>query len=142
MRIRDVRSAIFAATVLAAPNVMAQGTMPADQPATAPPATTEAAPTRPDTTSPGTSADQADSNTLLGREVFSQDQTRMGKVEKVMSASDGHVQAILIRTGGFLGFGAKMVSIPQGRFSLRGLNVQLELTSDEVQQLPAEKDAS
>lgn len=139
MRIRNVRTTVFALTILASPCAMAQGVGPSDQ--SAQPSATQDASPRPDAkSSPG--ADRVDSQTLLGREVFSQDQTRLGKVEKVVASGDGQVQAILLHTGGFLGFGGKLVSIPQGKFSMRGANVQLDLTSEEVQKLPAEKDAS
>lgn len=79
---------------------------------------------------------------LIGRDAFSQDQTLMGPVERVATASDGRVQAIFIRTGGFLGFGARLVSVPEGKFQMRGQNVQLQLTSEEVQKLPEIKDGT
>lgn len=139
MKIRNVRRTLFAFTVLASPCALAQGIAPGDQPP--PPSATQNAPTPPAAKAAG-SVDQVDSQVFLGREVFSQDQTRIGKVEKVVASGDGQVQAIVLRTGGFLGFGGKLVSIPQGKFSMRGANVQLDLTSEEVQQLPAERDAS
>jgi len=79
---------------------------------------------------------------LLGRDAFSQDQTLMGPVERVVTAANGQVQAIVIKTGGFLGFGARLVAIPQGKFHMRGQNVQLQLTSEEVQKLPEQKNNS
>lgn len=79
---------------------------------------------------------------LLGRDAYSQDQTLMGPVERVATASDGRVSTIFIRTGGFLGFGARLVAIPEGKFHMRGRNVQLQLTSEDVQKLPEAKDGS
>ncbi|MDX2201825.1 MAG: PRC-barrel domain-containing protein [Hyphomicrobiaceae bacterium] len=76
---------------------------------------------------------------LIGREVFAKDQTRVGDVQKVVGNPDGTVIEIHIKTGGFLGFGGKMVSIHQDQFSMRGMYVQLQLTSDEVSRLPEVK---
>jgi hypothetical protein len=78
----------------------------------------------------------------LGRDAFSQDQILAGTVEKIVAAPDGRVQAIMLKTGGFLGFGAKVVAIPEGQFHMRGANVQLQLTLEEVQKLPAQRDRS
>ncbi|RTL62894.1 MAG: PRC-barrel domain containing protein [Hyphomicrobiales bacterium] len=84
-----------------------------------------------------------DKDTLVGLDVFSQDQTRVGSVEKVVAGADGSVAAIQIKTGGFLGFGARLVSIPHAQFSMRGPTVvQLQLTSEEVARMPAVKDPS
>lgn len=74
---------------------------------------------------------------LVGRDVFASDQVRVGQVEDVESASDGSVRAIRIRTGGFLGFGSKTVAVPIASMSMRGSVVQLQLSSQEVQSLPA-----
>lgn len=76
-------------------------------------------------------------DSLIGRDAYSQDQTLMGPVERVATTSDGRVQAIFIRTGGFLGIGARLVAVPDGKFSMRGQNVQLQLTSEDVQKLPS-----
>lgn len=81
-----------------------------------------------------------DKSALTGREVFSKDQLRVGQVELVVEKSDGAVQAIRIKAGGFLGFGGKVVEIPHERFWMRGTNVQLDLTSDEINHLPQVKD--
>lgn len=84
-----------------------------------------------------------DKSTLVGLDVFSQNQNRVGSVEKVVPAGDGTVAAIHIRTGGFLGFGGRLVSISPERFSMRGPTiVQLQLTADEVARLPALQDPS
>ena len=58
----------------------------------------------------------------------------------VNTAPDGKVTAIHIKTGGFLGFGGKMVAIPEGKFTQKGDNIQLGLTADEVSKLPEVKE--
>lgn len=129
----------FAVTLLAAPAAMAQQTLP---PSTEPPAATEPTPTPPAAQpSPGVSEHASPApSALLGKDVFSSDQTRLGKVEKVIAGADGKTSAIQIKTGGFLGFGGKMVSIPDSRIALRGENVQVQMTSEEVGKLPEVKD--
>jgi hypothetical protein len=58
--------------------------------------------------------------------VFSSDGSKMGTVQSVSAAPDGSVKAILFKTGGFLGFGGKMVAVPEGRFTKAGDNIQLD----------------
>ena len=81
-------------------------------------------------------------NPLVGLAVFSSDGSKVGTVQRVSSAPDGSVKAIQIKTGGFLGFGAKLVAIPEGRFTKSGDNVQLGITADEVSKLPEVKEQS
>ena len=81
-------------------------------------------------------------NALVGLAVFSSDGSKIGTVQSVSAAPDGSVKAIQIKTGGFLGFGGKLVAIPEGRFTKSGDNVQLGLTADEVSKLPAVKEQS
>lgn len=139
MNFAKTRQLAFAATLLAAPAAMAQQPTP---PAADPPSVTQ--PTPPVTSTPPSMTERAPaaSSALLGKEVFSSDQTRLGKVEKVISGPDGKATAIHIKSGGFLGFGGKMVAIPDSKFSLRGDNVQVQLSAEEVSKLPEEKDAS
>ena len=43
-----------------------------------------------------------------------------------------------VTTGGFLGLGAKVVPIPEGKFALVGQIVRVEMTEDEIRRLPHE----
>ncbi len=47
-----------------------------------------------------------------------------------------------MKFGGFLGFGGRIVEVPEGKFTQRGENVQLGYTSDQLSKLPEVKDAS
>ena len=78
---------------------------------------------------------------LIGLAVTSSDGTKLGTVQSV-NTQDGKVTAILIKTGGFLGFGAKLVAIPQAKFTRTGNNVQLAMTAEEVGKLPEVKTPS
>jgi sporulation protein YlmC with PRC-barrel domain len=79
----------------------------------------------------------AQGRVLLGLPVFGSDGQRVGEVTDVRTLSDGKVTEIHIRTGGFLGFFTRKVSIPSDRFSKSGPNVLLELTAEDIGKLPS-----
>jgi len=81
-------------------------------------------------------------NPLIGLAVFSSDGSKLGSVQSIDAGPDGKVKAIRFKTGGFLGFGGKLVEIPEGKFTKSGDNVQLGMTSDEVSKLPEVKNQS
>jgi PRC-barrel domain len=114
----------------AAPTPMTKPANPSESPATAPRRTDKSA------TAPGKA------NPLVGLAVFSSDGNKMGTVHSVSAAPDGSVKAIHLKTGGFLGFGGKLVAIPEGRFTKSGDNIQLGITADEVSKLPEVKEQS
>jgi hypothetical protein len=60
----------------------------------------------------------------------------------VRATPDGKVTALRVKSGGFLGFGGRIVEIPEGKFTQRGDTVRLSLTAEEVSKLPAVKGAS
>jgi hypothetical protein len=131
----------------------AQQSPPSSTP-TAPPAATQPAPTPPPAAKPSTepmspatrpsdkSATAPKADPLIGLAVFSSDGSRLGTVQAVSAQPDGKVKAIHIKTGGFLGFGGKMVAIPDGKFTRAGDNVQLGMTAEEVSKLPEIKKES
>jgi hypothetical protein len=45
-------------------------------------------------------------------------------------------RAITIATGSLLGFGVKLVRIPEGKFSVIDQHVRVELTVDDIAALP------
>lgn len=81
-------------------------------------------------------------NALVGLTVFSSDGSKLGAVHSVSAGPDGKVTAIRIKSGGFLGLGAKLVAIPEGKFTRTGDTVQLGMTADEVSKLPEVKEQS
>jgi sporulation protein YlmC with PRC-barrel domain len=81
-------------------------------------------------------------NPLVGLAVFSSDGSKIGTVQSVSAALDGSAKAIQIKTGGFLGFGGKLVAIPEGRFTKSGDAIQLGMTAEEVGKLPQVKEQS
>src|SRR5262245_56277287 len=79
---------------------------------------------------------------LMGLTVGAADGSKVGDVRAVNTAPDGKVTALHIKTGGFLGFGGKIVAIPEGKFTQRGDNIQLGMTADDVSKRPEVKDAT
>jgi hypothetical protein len=75
-------------------------------------------------------------NPLIGLLVLSSDGKKMGMVESVDGEPDGKISAINITTPAFLGFGAKVVTIPEGKFRRIGASVQLSVTAEEASKLP------
>jgi hypothetical protein len=140
--------AVLATVPLIAANAQAQTPSPAE-PGTPPAATLpDAAPmpqtplTQKPTITPTDRSVAAPTKALIGLAVFSADGSKLGAVHSVDTGPDGKVTAIRIKTGGFLGLGAKLVAIPEGKFSLSGDHVQLGMSADEVSKLPKAKDQS
>lgn len=153
---KPIRALSVAALLATVPlmSAGAQTTAPSDTPPSTPPAVTKPdaaplpqtgpaqkpaiAPRSPDksVTAP------AKANPMIGLGVFSSDGTKLGNVQSVVTAPDGKVTAIHIKSGGFLGFGGKLVAIPEGKFTRSGENVQLGMTAEEVSKLPETKEQS
>jgi sporulation protein YlmC with PRC-barrel domain len=122
----------------------APSTPPAAKPQPTPtpgPAAQPSTPSKTPATTPSDKSAAATKNPLIGLAVFSSDGSKLGTVHSV-TESGGKVSSIHIKTGGFLGFGGKLVAIPEGKFTRTGDNVQLAMTSDEVNKLPEVKDNS
>jgi hypothetical protein len=69
--------------------------------------------------------------------VFASDGTKVGTIDSVDGEPDGRITAINVRTGGFLGFGTKVVAVPEGKFERTGSSVRVALTAEELSKLPA-----
>ena len=135
---------------------MAQSTAPSSPPAEKPPMVKpetppapqaaptpapQAAPTPAPQTSPKVTTGPA-ATTMVGRSALSSDGNKIGDVRAVKTAPDGKVTAIQLKVGGFLGFGGKIIEVPDTKFTQKGDTIQLGYTSDELSKLPEVKDAS
>ena len=133
---RKCAPAFAAAVIFATAGAYAQSPAPAapDHPAAQKPA-----PPVPDQRkAPAAPAVQS----LVGKDAFSSDGSRVGDVRAVKTAPDGKITALLLKTGGFLGFGGRMVEIPEGRFKPSTQDVRLDMTADEASKLPEVKDGT
>ena len=113
---------------------------PAEKPPMAKPTTppTSPAPQKPDKTS----AAKKEAHPLVGRTALTSDGSKAGEIRTVKTGPDGKITAIQLKVGGFLGFGGKIVEVPEGKFTQKGDAVELAYTSDELSKLPEVKDAS
>jgi sporulation protein YlmC with PRC-barrel domain len=110
-------------------------------PAAAPPTPRNEPPSsKPPAVKPSEAPAAAGEKDLVGLDVFSSDGTRVGDVRAVSTGPSGDIVALLVRTGGFLGFGSRIVAIPHGRFSRAGRSVRLDLDSGQVSELPEVKE--
>lgn len=139
-------AALLSASALAAAAQQAPPTQPSPPAEKPPMAKPEAAPQTAPTPAPQKPATPAKpeakaTHPLMGLTVFSSDGSKVGDVRAVNTSPDGKVMGVHIKTGGFLGFGGRIVAIPEGKFTQKGDNVQLGLTADEVSKLPEIKDA-
>jgi hypothetical protein len=107
-------------------------------PQTTPPASKPATPTTPS----DRQATAPAKNPMVGLAVFSSDGSKVSTVQSVVTGPDGKVTAIHFKTGGFLGFGGKLVSVPDNKFTRSGDNIQLGMTAEEVSKLPEVKEQS
>ncbi len=148
-QLKPVRLLMLAVALTGAPLVVSAQTQPSTPPlpSASPPATQPEATPLPPAAVPQRPVDKSVTGptmakSLVGLVVFSSDGSKMGTVQSVNAAPDGSIKAINIKTGGFLGFGTRLVAIPEGRFAKTGDAVQLGMTADEVGKLPEVKEQS
>src|SRR5262245_25949646 len=110
----------FASWLAASAQTQGQGPSLPSPSAPPPAARPNPTPTPPPTDTSGSSPTPGAAHPMLRMAVISSDGSKVGTVEGVSTAPDGAIKGIHIRTGGFLGFGARLVAIPQGRFTRNG----------------------
>jgi hypothetical protein len=88
---------------------------------------------------PAKSGVVAPNSSLVGLAVMSSDGRKLGSVQNVSTGPDGKT-VIFLKTGSFLGFGGRVVAIPEGKFTRSGEFIQLGMTAEEVSKLPEAKD--
>jgi len=97
-------------------------------------------------TMPSSPADRTEAHAkrdpLVGLAVISSEGSKLGNVRSVRTGPDGMATAILLKTGGFLGFGGRIVAIPANKFTRNGDSVHVGMTAEEVSQLPEAKEQS
>jgi hypothetical protein len=89
---------------------------------------------------PSSNAKTVPDRLLVGLQALSSDGSKLGSILGVKADAEGKTTAIVLKTGGFLGFGGHMVAVPQGKFTRTGDTVQVSMTADEVSKLPATND--
>jgi PRC-barrel domain len=133
---------VFLATLSAASQSPAPPA-PAEEkpPATAPAQEPGPSPQRPHAAPPSETPAGQMGQDLVGLSVFSSDGSKVGDVRAVNTGPSGNIATLHVRTGGFLGFGGRLVAIPEGSFAKKGPDIRLTLTAEQVSNLPAVKEA-
>ncbi len=77
---------------------------------------------------------------LMGADVMSADDERVGDVDDVLLDGEGVIESILFDIGGFLGIGARTVAVGAADFDIvevdGELQVRLDLTEEQIEELP------
>jgi hypothetical protein len=140
MFLLKVAGTLGAAMALGLSALIADAQAPPPAPAEAPPADAAPGPqTFPPEPKKRRAAPRSESpagHEMLGLSVYSSDGSRVGDVHDVKMGPNGDVAALHVRSGGFLGFGARIVAIPEGKFAHNGQSVRLVYTAEEVGRLP------
>jgi sporulation protein YlmC with PRC-barrel domain len=136
-RIIGTAGIVVAVPLLAA---TAQTQTPPPSPTNPPAATKPETSAMPSTTSiEKKAAAPAATGELVGLTAKSSDGRNLGTVQTVTMEPSGKISAIGVKVGGFLGFGAHTVAIPDGKFNRVGDTVQINMTADEVNKLAEAK---
>ena len=131
-------SALAAAQQTPAPEPAPAEKPPMAKPEPAPQSAPTPMPQKPAT--PPSSSEAKSTHPLMGLTAVSSDGSNIGDVRAVKTTPDGKVTALHVHSGGFLGFGGKIVEIPEGNFSQSGDKIQLTFTAEQASKLPAVKD--
>ncbi len=133
-------AALLSVSAMTAAAQQAPTTPPAEKPpVTSPDVAPAPAPTPAQKPMAPKSTEAIDTTKLIGLSAFSSDGSKVGDVCAVKTAPDGKA-TLHLRTGGFLGFGGRIVAIPASSYTKSGQNIQLSMTADEVSKLPEVKD--
>jgi sporulation protein YlmC with PRC-barrel domain len=74
--------------------------------------------------------------------VFAADGIKIGRVSDV-SMTDGRIDQIRVSTGATMGFGERIITIPQPAFTLKGDMVLIpDLSAEDIQALPSDPSES
>src|SRR4051794_2783196 len=83
----------------------------------------------------------ADSEKLIGKNIYGADGNKVGGLENLLIGTDDRVRAAIVEFGGFLGIGTNKVAVPWDQLQITGDRVVTNLTKDQVRAMPRwEKD--
>lgn len=95
---------------------------------------------------PGTGTAEVKGARLIGADVVSSGNDKIGNVDEVLVTTDGRVNAVVVAMGGVLGLGERKVVLPweRLRFSSQGsdLIVKTDLSRDTLNAMPEYRDPS
>ncbi|MBF0394296.1 MAG: PRC-barrel domain-containing protein [Alphaproteobacteria bacterium] len=78
----------------------------------------------------------ASADNLIGKTLTNQQGEDVGEVSDVVVTPQGQVQAVVIDRGGALGLGGKQVALQWSDLSIRGDQLMVNMSDDQIAQLP------
>ena len=75
-------------------------------------------------------------DTLICKGVMGSDGKTIGEIKDVLVGTDGHMQSIVIETGGFLGMGGRRVAVPMNKMHIEGDRIGADLTQEQAADMP------
>jgi hypothetical protein len=95
---------------------------------------------------PGTGTAEVKGAQLIGADVVTTTNDKLGEVDEVLVTTDGRVNAVIVATGGVLGLGERKVVLPweRLRFSSQGsdLVVKTDVSRETLNAMPEYRDPS
>jgi len=89
----------------------------------------------------GTFPMAADTERLIGKDVYGANGNKVGDLENLLIGPDSRVRAAIIEFGGFLGIGTNKVAVPWDQLQITGDRAVTNLTKEQVRAMPRwEKD--
>jgi len=73
---------------------------------------------------------------MIGKEVAGSDGKTLGEIKDVLAGTDGHLQSVIIETGGFLGMGGRRVAVPINKMHIHGDRIGADLTQEQAADMP------
>lgn len=76
-------------------------------------------------------------NDVVGKYLYDKDGNEVASIQAVKTSPDGKIEAMTIDVGGFLGIGARQVSVPVDQLRLNGSRIEASsLTASQIRSLP------
>lgn len=73
---------------------------------------------------------------LTDKELYTADNRNVGEVEDVVMGANARIESVLVDVGGFLGLGARRVSIPIEQLRMEGDRLRTDMTKEQLEALP------
>lgn len=79
---------------------------------------------------------EAEAEKWIGEAAYSSDDENVGEVAAFVRSADGTISEVHLDIGGFLGLGETRVNVAPEKVSIEGNKMVIDLTSDEISELP------
>jgi hypothetical protein len=76
---------------------------------------------------------------LIGKDVIGADGNAIGEIKDVTAEAGDRQSAVIVETGGFLGMGARLISVPLSKLRIEGDRIVADLTREQAADMPEYK---